>query len=140
MSFLVFPSSPVRHPVPGDHPSVLSRPYTPALGVPTERTGADAQLSEQGAWEGALPGKSGSIPGKEGDYKNLVGNLAACHGNLHGTPMSTAPRLGLALWLEVQGMPWRSVGDSVVCRGRCRGRFCRGQCHGIPRHVAKKRQ
>jgi len=35
-------------------------------------------------------------------------------------------------------MPWRSVEGSVVCRGRCRGRFCRRWCHGMPRHVAKK--
>ena len=43
------------------------------------------------------------------------GNLTACHGSSHGTPMSTAPRLGLVLGLGYgfHDMPWTSVGGSV---------------------------
>ena len=58
----------------------------------------------------------------------LHGNSTACHDNLHGTPMSKAPRLGMGLGLVLgfHGMPLRSVEDSVVCRGRCLGRFAAG--------------
>ena len=68
----------------------------------------------------------------------LHGNPTECHVNPRGTPMSTAPRLGLGLGLGFHGMPWRSAEGSVVCCGRCRGRFCRRWRHGVPRHVAKK--
>ena len=51
----------------------------------------------------------------------------------HGTPISTAPRLGLSLGLGFHGMPWRSVEGSEVCRARCRGRFCRRWSHGMSR-------
>ena len=66
----------------------------------------------------------------------LHGDPTACHGNPHGTPMSTAPRvgLGLGIGLGFQGMPRRSEEGSVVCRGR----FCRRWCHGMPRPVAEK--
>ena len=39
----------------------------------------------------------------------LHGSLKACHGNPHGNPMPTAPRLGLGLRLGLgfHGMPWK---------------------------------
>ena len=59
----------------------------------------------------------------------LHGNPTECHGNPGGTLMFTVPRLGLGLGFH--GMPWRSGEGSVVCRGRCRRRFCRRRCHDI---------
>ena len=79
-------------------------------------------------------------------------------GNRHGTPWRPhgipwqSPRhpnfqgtqvrgwhlgLGLELRLGFHSMPWRREDDSVVCRGRCRGRFCCRLFHGVPRHVVK---
>ena len=45
------------------------------------------------------------------------GNLTACHGNPHGTPMSTAS--GLRLGLGFHGMPCRSVEGSVEDAVKC---------------------
>ena len=80
------------------------------------------------------------------------GNSAACHGNPHGTPMSTTPRarvrardrvIGIGLELEFS-VPW----NTVVCRGGpwkvawyyciCCGRFPAGGATAMPRYVAKK--
>ena len=53
----------------------------------------------------------------------------------HGTPTTPqCPRhlglgFGLELGLGFHGMPWRSV----VCRGRCHGRFCSRWCPGMSR-------
>ena len=62
-------------------------------------------------------------------------NLTACQGNPHGTPVSTTPRLGLGF----QGMSWKCVEGSAVCRGRCLGRFCRRWCHGHATACREKR-
>ena len=53
----------------------------------------------------------------------LYCHTTECHGNPHGTPMLTTPRLGFML--EFHCMPWRSVEGSVVCREIRRSRFCR---------------
>ena len=69
------------------------------------------------------------------------GISAECDDNPHGTPLFTAPKSGLGLgfhgmpWRSVEGSIWYAVDDAVEVRGRfrvvCRGRFCRGWCHGM---------
>ena len=63
----------------------------------------------------------------------LHGNLAACHDNPHGTPMSTAPRVGVRVpWyaVEVRGMfrsrPWKMPWNLLP--------------HVVPRHATACRE
>ena len=52
-------------------------PHTSNLGVPGERTGADAELVERGVEEGALPGTARSLPGKAAENRKKSGNPSA---------------------------------------------------------------
>ena len=59
-------ASPVRHPTLFGTTTVPRPPHTSALGVPGERTVANAPLGERGergAWRGPLPGIDLSLPG-----------------------------------------------------------------------------
>ena len=77
-------------------------------------------------WEVLWQATGGTMETPAAAATALHGNPTECHDNPHGTPMFTAPRLGLGMGLGfrsgVHGMRWRSAEGSVVYRGRCRGR------------------
>ena len=101
-------------------------------------------LGSHGTPWGATPAGTATV-----SPTSLYGNLTACHGNDHGTAMSSALRVGLGsglgLGLGFHGMPWRSMEGSMVCRGGpwkvpwyAVEDFAAGGATAMPRHVAKK--